>query len=208
MKKQLSIVLLASLLLSGCDSLNDYTSFKEYTEIVKNATEGQKDIFFFTASNCSSCQALAPLLKKFIAQSENKDYNVYVLSVDYKIKLDGTTIFQDKTMGYISGNVENDCIKALDNRISKYVDAVVKDVPIYLFKGDENASNYSYVYTPLILWYDSGLEVKVANQVVKSLPYDEKGNPKYDAFVEFMKFPEQNPAWYTPFDLDYYDENK
>ena len=47
MKKQLSIVLLTSLLLSGCDSLNDYTSFKEYTEIVKNATEGQKDIFFF-----------------------------------------------------------------------------------------------------------------------------------------------------------------
>ena len=206
MKKQLSLLLMSSLILTGCDSMKDYTSFKEYTEIVKNAKQNQKDIFFFTASNCSSCQAIAPLLEKFISQSENEDYNVYVLSVDYKIKLDGTTVFKDETMGLITGDANNDCLKALDNRINMFVDSVVKKPPIYLFKGDESASNYLYVYTPLVLWYDSGLEVKVANAVLESLIRDDEGNPTYESFVELMKFPEEKPAWYTPFNLDYYKE--
>ena len=63
MKKILPIILLSSLILSGCDSIEN-TSFKEYTEIVKSANEGQKDIFIFTASSCGTCQEVFPFIEK------------------------------------------------------------------------------------------------------------------------------------------------
>ena len=64
-------IILSSLLLSSCASnLNPYEiSFKEYTEIVKNACEGQQDIFIFSSSNCHNCQALTLSIEKYIANN-------------------------------------------------------------------------------------------------------------------------------------------
>ena len=204
MKKQLSLLLMSSLILTGCDSMKDYTSFKEYTEIVKNAKQNQKDIFFFTASNCSSCQAIAPLLEKFISQSENEDYNVYVLSVDYKIKLDGTTVFKDETMGYLTGNSENDCIKRLDNRIALYVSRLGIIPSNEGLISISSSTKYSYTVTPLILFYQGNIEVKIINNVVKNIKQDDSGKLQYDSFLELMEYPEEKPVWNNEFNLTPY----
>ena len=79
-----------------------------------------------------------------------------------------------------------------------------KNYPQYIFEGDSKNSEYLFVYTPLIIWYESGIEVKVANNVLNYVKTNENGKVDYDSFVSFMEFPEENPSWNKEFDLQYY----
>lgn len=202
MKHKKSFLLtLLSLLLIGCQN-NNYISYKEYIDIVKSQEQDQKDIFIFTSSACSHCQKIKPLINKVIDNQEEFDFKVYELTVDQKTTLSNKRIpFSDKTMGYLTGNSEDDGLKALDNRIAKYVKATNADSQLI---ASVSSGKYSYILTPLVIWYESGIEVKIVNSVEPQLKSDDKGNITYESFVEFLTFPEDKPNWNEEFDLTSY----
>jgi hypothetical protein len=61
-----------------------------------------------------------------------------------------------------------------------------------------------YILTPLVLWYESGVEVKIVNSVEPQLKTDDKGNITYESFIEFLAFPEEKPNWNEEFNLTSY----
>jgi hypothetical protein len=61
-----------------------------------------------------------------------------------------------------------------------------------------------YVCTPLMIWYEGGIEVRVENAVESKLEKNEHGNIMLESFVEFLQFPETKPDWSEQFDLKPY----
>lgn len=209
MKSKISIpLLLSSLFLVNCAPKSETITFKDYIEIVTNATENEQNIFLFTQSTCANCHKIRPLLNKYLAA--NGDVNLYELSLDTTLsKVDDTKyIFKDETMGYFTGDSTNDCIKALDNRISLYADDFNLDInndefELYAPISDET-SKYRFIYTPLIIFYSGQSEVKIVNNLSSLLTKNSKGDYEYDSFVQALEFPSEITKWDKPFDLEYY----
>lgn len=198
MKKYLTYLLVTSFVLCGCNNKNDFITYKEYVDIESSAIEGQKDIFVFTAENCPHCKKIEKSLDKYI--KDNKDINIYRLSLDTKSNAIGRTIFKDNTMGAVTGDISDDNIKKLDNRIEEYL----KETKEYLGFDSKmykaSTGYYSYVMTPLIIFYDSGIEVNIINNVESQLEY-QNNKVVYESFVKMMEYPETYPNWSKPFDL-------
>ena len=202
MKKTLPLLLLTSLILVSCNSSYEYISYKEYIETVKNETNGQKDIFVITASTCGTCQEIVPLIEKYKTTIEDENLNIHLLTVDRKSNaVNGLYPFKDETMGYLSGDSANDCLKQLDNRIIEFVLAN----PNYPYLTRMLEGNYSYVSTPLAIFYENGIEVKFLNTYTSVLELSDK-NERYEQFVSLMQYPETNPTWNKQFDLSYYEK--
>lgn len=204
MKKiQLLFVLPLLMSLVSCNTTDSTIkiSFKEYVEIVNNQQEGDKDIFILTSSSCAHCQKIKPLINKFIDENTDEKLHVYELSADYSITVKGDYVYKDATMGYLNGMITMDCLKALDNRINLYA---IESQPSSeeLFAGPD--SNYTYVYTPLFMWYENKMEKRVVNNVEKLIDKNEDGTLNYESFVKMMEFPEETPTWDNPFNLTYY----
>ncbi len=196
--KKSFLLLLLSLLLVSCQD-NNYISYKEYIDIVKTQEQDQKDIFFFTSAACSHCQKIKPLINKAMEQQEEFGFKIHELTVDQDTSFSNKRIpFSDKTMGYLTGNSEDDGLKALDNRIAKYVATTKVDSQLV---ASVSSGKYSYILTPLVIWYESGMEVKIVNSVQAQLKEDDKGNITYESFVEFLSFPEEKPNWNEEFNL-------
>ena len=202
-------LLIATLLISTLSSCNDskqFTTFEEYVNIVSTATKEQKDIFIFTSSSCFHCQKIESTIKRYIEENTDENLNVYEISVDYRTKLNGENIFMDNTMGYFTGDSTNDCLKRLDNRITRYLvnQGITTDNQYVI--SSATGGYYSYILTPLMIWYQGGMEVKIVNNVSKNLQYDDSKNVIYDSFVELMKYPENPILWGETFDISYYIE--
>ena len=58
--------------LTGCGK-EDYTSFKEYTDIVTNASETQRNIFVFTSASCAHCQKVLPYINRYIEEKRKQE---------------------------------------------------------------------------------------------------------------------------------------
>ena len=185
--------------ISSCQTTTEKITFEQYVEIVNQQQENDKDIFIFTASSCSHCQRIKPLIDNYVAKNPESDFNIYELSVDYTRTLSNKFVYTDETMGQLTGDSSNDCLKALDNRIVKYVEETQTQLVSMAGLG-----NYMYVCTPLMIWYENGIEVRVENAVESKLKKDEHGNIVLESFVEFLKFPEEKPNWNAPFDLTPY----
>ena len=191
MKKIRTFLLISSIMVSltGCGK-NNFTSFKEYTEIVTSASETQRNIFVFTSTNCAHCQQFLPYLNRYIEENENPNLGIYKLSVDYWALPNDNFRFKDDTMGYLTGNSENDCIKKLDNRIALYVSRLGIIPSNEGLIAASSSQKYTYTVTPLILFYEGNIEVKIVNNVVKNLKVDENEEIIYESLVELLKFPE------------------
>ena len=202
-KLQFLFVLPLSLTLFSCQTTDSTVkiTFKEYVEIVNNQQEGDKDIFIITSSSCTHCQRIKPLLNKYINENLDESLHIYELSADYTINVKGEYVYKDTTMGYLNGMITMDCLKALDNRINLYA---IESQPSSdeLFLGPD--SNYSYVYTPLIMWYENKMEKRVVNNATNLLEKNEDGTLNYESFVKLMEFPTEVPTWDNPFNLKYY----
>ena len=107
--------------------------------------------------------------------------------------------FSDSTMGYLTGDSSNDGLKLLDNRIAKFVDETKPEASLVY---QSTTGKYMYIMTPLVIWYEGGIEVKVVNSVQPQIKKDDKGNITYDAFLEFLAFPEEKVNWNEKFDLN------
>ena len=196
-----------SLVLTGCfnqTSTRNYTTFKDYIEIVNHQTKNSQDIFIFTSTTCPHCQRLLPLIDRFILENQNENLNIYELNVDSNKKINGTTKFLDSTMGVLSGDSKNDGLKQLDNRISKYIEVTNTPVGIANEIFTMPGSTYSYVFTPLIILYQNQIEVKIINNVEQIVQMDKKNNFIYESFLQMITFPEESTIWHQPFDLTYY----
>ena len=124
------------------------------------------------------------------------------MTVDRKSNaVNGLYPFKDETMGYLSGDAANDCLKQLDNRIIEFVLAN----PNYPYLTRMLEGNYSYVSTPLAIFYENGIEVKFLNTYTSVLELSDK-NERYEQFVSLMQYPETNPTWNKQFDLSYYEK--
>ena len=199
--KKILNLLLSLLILGSCSTNNDkYISFKQYIDIVNEAKDNQKDIFIFTSSTCPQCNKIEELLKTYKSYI-NEEINLYELSVDHKRKLDGSVAFNDKTMGVLSGDSSSDGIKQLDNRLAIFVNETNQNVSPSSIITQQLSGNYMYMCTPIIIWYDSGKEVKMINNIENALSKDEKGNFTQDSFNEMMKYPSTYPLWDKKFNL-------
>lgn len=215
MKNKLKKLLIAPLLFSligGCDANNVdgekvYTTFQEYVEIINSANENDKNVFVLTSSSCPTCQAIQPLLNKYIHENNDENLNIYELSVDSKVMLNGERVFKDKTMGNLSGKSEDDCIKRLDNRITLYAEANKNDYTINNELDEVEASKYYlYTATPLMLFYQGKIEVRIINNVHGLLERNKNNEYTYDSFEKLMTYPtENNTNWTKEFDLTYYN---
>lgn len=185
----------------------DYITFKDYVEIVSSASENEKNVFVFTSSSCPHCHAIQPLLTKYIRENTNDEFQIHELNVDSKSKGNNERVFKDKTMGYLSGNSENDCIKRLDNRISLYVKTIAESEYDYFDKGlvELIEGKYSYVATPLMLFYQGNIEVRIVNNVSAFLTTNNNNEYTYESFESFMEYPsDMEFVWNKEFDLTYY----
>lgn len=205
MKKSITFLLISSIMISltSCNK-PQYTSFKEYTEIVTNASETQRNIFVFTATNCGYCQKVLPYIEQYKQEITDANLNLYILNVDHWVFTNDEYRFKDETMGYLTGNSENDCIKRLDNRIALYVSRLGIIPSNEGLIAVSSSTKYTYTVTPLILFYEGNIEVKIVNNVIKNLKEDESGKIKYDSFIELMKYPEEKPVWNNEFNLTPY----
>ncbi|MCI5744816.1 MAG: hypothetical protein MR270_00835 [Erysipelotrichaceae bacterium] len=204
MKKKIAMISILLLPLVSCATNDNVISFEEYVQIVTNASCEQKNIFVFESSSCPHCKKIKPLINEYM--KSNEDVNIYMLSVDYKYSISMNYVYDDKTMGYLSGDSSNDCIKRLDNRIAKYVSEtkIIPSTEDIIFDGSVYSNYYIYTFTPLILWYEGNIEVKIANNVEKMLEQNDDGKIIYSSFESFMAFPNEKPSWNQPFDLTSY----
>lgn len=205
MKKVNAILLISSVMfsLTGCNR-PDYTTFEEYVNIVTNASETQRNIFVFTATNCGHCQKVLPYIEKYKEENTDPNLNLYVLNVDHWVYKNDEYRFKDETMGYLTGNSENDCIKRLDNRIALYVSRLGIIPSNEGLIAASSSTKYTYTVTPLILFYEGSMEVKIVNNVIKNLKEDESGTIIYESVVELLKYPEEKPVWNNEFNLTSY----
>lgn len=210
MKKINTFFLISSIMLSlaSCGK-QSYTSFKEYTDIVTSASETQRNIFVFTSTNCAHCQKVIPYIDRYIEENQDPNLGIYKLSVDYKVMPNDDFKFMDDSMGYLTGDSDNDCIKKLDNRIALYVSRLGIIPSNEGLIAASSSVKYTYTVTPLILFYEGNIEVKIVNNVVKNLKVDENDKIIYESLVELLKFPEEKPVWNNEFNLTpYVKENK
>lgn len=187
MKKKIIIIPLLfciTNLVAACNNEN-YTSFKEYVDIVNKQTTTQ-DIFVFKSSTCSNCKKIQPYLNRYIKENTNENLNIYTINLD----VNSNNSFADNTLGYFTGNISDDGLARLDKRINSIV--YNNNVKI----GDNElintypyvSSKYIYIFTPLIIWYQNGIEYKISNNVLSNLnTIDDEAF--YNSFKEFMEFP-------------------
>lgn len=175
-------------------STNNMTkiSYDKYIDLVNESKDGTSEnpkrfIVVFTRKGCNGCEALQPHINKYV--KSNKSVKIY--NIDLTLKSNNET-YKDSTIG----NIED--LRALDDRIKEYAESG-NDVGANPYTADDIASGtspYYYVQTPLIMWYENGIEVKI--NIGKSF-----GSSEYVAFKDFMKFPTKDdlPNWSVAFDL-------
>ena len=202
--KKIYIPIIASLLLISCQkqeeekTIIETISFKQYVELVNNQVLDRKDLFIFTSSTCFHCAKVLPLVEKYVL--ENNSYiNIHLLSLDVSYDISKGNYFNDETMGLFTGNSKEDAIKGLDNRITKMI------VENHISEGVQEMieGKYSYVSTPLFIWYESNIEIKLSNAIESLI--EENDSLSYSKLVEIIEDFEPRYDWNDPFDLIYFE---
>ena len=183
--------ILSLIFITSCSSTSKITSakiktinYKEFVDSIYNMQEGDKIITIFTQSSCSQCQKMYPYLNKYLDNNSLDGITFYNVSLDTK-----NGAFVDSYLGVSDGS-ENDYAKKLDIRLQQWSNRVSNLDLLYM--GD----TYSYLSTPLFIWYENKIEVKVSNKF-------EEYVDDYDSFVTFMEFQSENANFNVEFNLTY-----
>ena len=202
--KKIYIPIIASLLLISCNekeeekSIIEKISFKQYVEIVNNQVLDKKDLFIFTSSTCFHCAKVLPLVEKYVLEN-NSGINIHLLSLDVSHDSTKGNYFNDETMGLFSGNSKEDAVKGLDNRITKMI------VENHISEGVQEMieGKYSYVSTPLFIWYENNIEIKLSNSIESLI--EENDSLSYQKLVTLIEDFDIKYEWNEPFNLIYFE---
>ena len=201
-------------------------TYQEYVEKVEAqaADENAEDfVIVFTRNGCEYCPSFYKSMNSYLKSSSYKSagfkvYNVDVSLKSSKKKIDGVkfSVYKDKTLGVLSRVSETsekilalDSLQQLDKRLQEY----------YTYDSAEleavSDSAYTYVSTPLIIWYSNGLEQRVSNTFSNdsnlSWETNKSGEKTKATDLSFRKYiqdfhKDNEGEWNNPFDLKYNEE--
>lgn len=193
-------------------------SYKEYVETIKDSANAyevyyndhdgdmtdykdQKYIVVFTQKNCEHCDEMYDLMNTYLKSSYNNgDFKILNVKLTTKTSK-GELVYKDKTMGKADGSVD-DYVKLLDQRIEDFAtDAEGYNSSDFSTVTD---SVYTYVSTPMFIWYVNGMEVRISNNFDSQVSSTTSGDKSYTSFVDYMKFPTTPVVgWDSEFNLTY-----
>lgn len=208
----------------------DKITYQEYVEKVQYQAEhavAEDMVIVFSRSGCEYCPTFYKSVNKYLKSSAYtsagfKIYNVDVSVKSSKVEIDGTkyTLYKDSTLGLLStattSNEEvlaKDYLLQLDKRIQEFANLESGELQTV------SDSAYTYVSTPLIIWYHNGLEQRISNSFenssILSWETDSSGNKKNATELSFRKYiqdfadgkgSQAEVDWTNPFDLSYNKE--
>lgn len=201
----------------------DKITYKEYVEKVKNAQDDEKFIIVFSQKGCDHCPKFYKSMNEYLDSSAYKARDIKIYNVDLttkssKVKIDNVkyTQYKDSSCGLVSpaNSTKNDIIaqdyvKKLDNRIDEFKKSFGEES--YSDLSTISDSTYSYVSTPLVIWYESGIETRISNNFESSItlsPDEKKATAtSFKSYIEDFggdtKSTVKADNWSEPFDLTY-----
>ena len=174
-------------------------SYKEYVELIyyqKDNVIKNDLIVIFTQEKCDFSNYLYCYTNELLKMDEYKQLNIPLYNVDLSLNNDKTS-FKDKTIGSYGGN--DDYLKQLDNRIVEFYESFYDGYDELI----EVASGiYTFVSTPLIIWYSDGIETRISNTLFANI--DINNATISDYFEYITNFDKYNAGeWNKEFDLSY-----
>lgn len=203
-----------------------YQEYVEKVEAAASSTEDEKFIIVFSQTNCDYCPKFYKSVAPYLKESDYKDgtcgFKIYCVDISTrstKIKLDGTKYVQykDRSLGICAGKSTKsnilaiDYLKQLDARIDQFA-SVVGSSELSADTSDD--ATYKYVSTPLIVWYENGLETRISNKFADSFEgkWESSGkkvqNSAFRSFITDFSGTDgaSNYLWTESFDLSYNTE--
>lgn len=180
-------------------------TFEEYVEKVEKQEAGEQRDFVvvFTQKGCEYCPSFYKSMNNYLKNGhKSADFDIFYIDLSVKstkIKLDGTkyTQYKDTSCGLVApaGNTNEkiqslDYIYQLDLRIGEFNKSFGETAYTDLTENtDPEVSGYSYVFTPLIIWYQNGVESRISNTYSNAayLSKDSDGVVRPTAFKQFIQ---------------------
>lgn len=204
-------------------------SYKDYVDMVKSQDkDDDKFVVVFTRKGCDVCPIFYKSMNTYLDSQHYKAADFKIYNVDLTLKSstvkasDGKKYsqYKDSSLGIVSGKsatkqdiINQDYIWQLDKRIEEFVRTAYEDVD-----GSNNDmetvsdSTYTYISTPLVIWYDGGLETRIANKFTSLVTLNSDGKratpSSFKTFIEDFGGGESNKQvamnWNDKFDLEYF----
>lgn len=197
-------------------------SYKEYIEKVQAQDEDDKMVIVFSQNSCPNCPLFYKSVNEYLKANdygeEFKIYNVDLSTKSTKVKINGTKYkqYKDKTCGLIAVGTDQevlakDYIRQLDQRISDFYTEVTAANGGYnelTSVGESNSNTYRFVSTPLIVWYEGGIETRMCNTFENQVELESNGKKatgsSFRAFItDFEGSQDVSDFWDNDFNLTY-----
>lgn len=193
-------------------------SYKEYVELISNSQSDDKYVIVFTQKNCDHCPKFYKSMNEYLKKSYTGDeftiYNVDLSTKSTKVKINGVKYLQykDASCGLVSPAnstkeeiIAQDYIKKLDERVQEFVKAYGESAPSDIQTVSD--STYTYVSTPLVIWYEGGFETRVSNSFESAVTMNANGDKatasSFKSYIENFDEANIDLNWNDPFDLTY-----
>lgn len=206
-------------------------TYGEYVEKVNEQAQNedtQDFIVVFSQKGCEFCPSFYKSMNAYLdsnsySSADFKIYNVDLSTKSSKAKINGTkyTVYKDSTCGLVSPAsntkeeiIAQDYIKQLDDRLAQFK-SIVGDSANTDFAAELSSeeTSYRFVSTPLVIWYQNGLESRVCNNFT-GLSYlewtadqEQVKNSSFKQFIQDFGGDTDNTLsaeeWVDDFDLTY-----
>lgn len=197
-------------------------TYSEYVEKVNS--DEDKFVIVFTQKNCDVCPKFYKGVNEYLKSSDYKNgdfkiYNVDLSTKSAKTKIDGTKYkqYKDASCGIVAGAgqsnadiIAKDYIFQLDQRVEDFNSKFENYSYIQTVSAEDTP--YTYVSTPLIIWYENGIETKICNTFENQVTFENsKKNsttPTPKSFRDFISdfygdYKDVADVWDETFDLTY-----
>ena len=129
-----------------------------------------------------------------IYKGNMKIYNVDLSLKSTKVKVNGEKYkqYKDKSCGIVAKGVDEevlakDNIRQLDRRIYNFYQAATEINSSYselVSVGASDSNTYTFVSTPLVIWYEGGMETRMCNTFENQIELDSNGKSFLNTLFE------------------------